>query len=139
MNATQKAQLTRAVQTDEARIEALRRQLKPSAVRLHHVPDFFRRRLLKAYGCSYGDNSGYGALGHAERKHGWHWVDHPGSTTYRGRPAFVSEPYQLSFEDHAAIDALCRECNLAYFVSANSWWNPGSTLRVLIYEPEGEA
>lgn len=117
------------------RIEQARRLLQPTPVQLHRVPNWLRRRLLAAIGCGGGGTSGYAVLAHAERLMGWRWLDHWGASTYRGQPCFVSEPYHVSADDMAAVAELCRRCNLDSHLSANSWWYPGETIRIAIYEP----
>ncbi len=132
----------RAAAVRQAKLIAdARRLLRPSPVRIHHIPNWFRLALLKAYGCDRGDTSAHSVLRHAEHASGqwWHWLDHWGSTTYHGRPCFVSEPYHLSEADVAAIAELCRRCNLDFHLSSNSWWFPGSTVRAVISQKQSNA
>ena len=120
----------------EREIQARRRVMKPSEVDLHHVPNWFRRRLLKAYGCSDRDTAGWAVLCHARDANDWTWLDHHGSTKWDGQPAFVSEPYGVTAKELQQVADMCERCGLFYRVSANSYWYPGSTIRILIFEPE---
>ena len=119
-------------------LEERRRVLDPSKVDLHHMPNFFRRRLLKAYGCVHGITSGNAVLEHAQALNGWTWLDHHGSTSWRGRQAFVSEPYHLTNEEHQQVAEMCERCGLEHHIDATSSWFPGWTIRILVYEPEVE-
>jgi hypothetical protein len=118
-------------------VEARRRLLQPSEVE-HRIPDWFRKRLIRAYGCERGLRSGADVLEHARRANGWTWLDHRGSTAWRGQTAFVSEPYNLSATELRQIADMCSRCDLHYRVTSNSWWNPGETIRILIFQPEIE-
>ncbi len=125
-------------QEDVDRENEARRLLQPSEVNLRHIPNWFRKRLMKVYGCEHGLRAGLDVLGHARRVNDWTWLDHRGSTTWRGQTAFVSEPYNLTAGELQQIADMCERCGLHYHVSANSWWNPGRTIRILIFEPEEE-
>ena len=80
--------------------------IQANPVRLSHVPDWLRRRCLKAFGTTGGDTSGWHVLQHAlrvlEREVRYDypdhleppWLDHWGSvTTPDGQVWFVCEPY----------------------------------------------
>ena len=115
--------------------EAVRKLLKPSPVRLNHIPNWLRLRMLRAFGCPNRDTSAWAVLYHAtgDRRR---WLDHFGSTMLRGRRVFVSEPYGFSAESAADLEAFCRPMGVKWSVDSNSEWNPGSTVRVSIEEPE---
>ncbi len=120
-------------------IAAARNLLEPSPVRLHHVPNWFRLRLLRAYGCDRGDTSGFAMLCFATTGCACSlptWIDHWGSCDHRGKTAFVTEPYSLAPADLQQIDAIAKRCGIAWHITSNSWWFPGSTIRVLLYESE---
>lgn len=112
--------------------------LQPTPVRLNHVPNWFRLRLLKAFGCSDRDTSGFGVLQHAIRSlPSMRWLDHWGSTIFQAdRSAFVSEPYDFTWEAAQVLQALCQPTGLHWHLDVNSAWNPGRTLRIVIPEPK---
>ena len=60
------------------------------------------------------------------------------STTYMGGVAFVSEPYerQITPDTLARLDAFTEKLGIEWHISANSWWYPGWTIRILFYEPD---
>jgi hypothetical protein len=122
-----------------------------SPVRLHHIPNWFRLRLLRAFGCDSGMTAGWYVLqraieesekwlrqmdGYAGREPsvGCYWLDHYGSTTIDGEVCFVSEPYlpfppdlnRLRVPDHLACSTNCR-----LLIFRDSAWNPPSTIRLL--------
>ena len=124
----------------QERFRQLRKLLKPTEVRLHHVPNWFRRRLLKVFGCSHGYTGGWFVLDHARKQHfgdNARWLDHWGSTKYRSGTAFVSEPYQVSPETVALLDSFAKRIGVDWHLSANSWWYPGWTIRILFCEQTG--
>lgn len=125
----------RPVSEHAQRREAVRAILKPSPVRLHHIPNWLRLRMIRAFGCPGRDTAAWPVLWHAvgERRR---WLDHFGSTLSHGRQVFVSEPYGFSAESAADLEAFCRPMGVKWSVDSNSEWNPGSTVRVSIEEPE---
>ena len=131
MNATEK---------QRQHIEAARKLLKPTPVRLRHVPNWLRLRMLKAFGCSNRDTAGWAVLNHATGGINPSWLDHWGSTVLpSGQRAFVSEPYNFGAETARAVQAFCEPAGLRWHVDANSEWYPGWTVRIEITEPtEGE-
>ncbi len=136
MSTTRKPAEQAASEQSERR-RAVREILKPSPVRLHHVPNWLRLRMLRTYGCSHGILSGWAVLHHATGDNRG-WLDHCGSTLLpNGQRAFVSEPYGFSEQTAADLNAFCRPMGLRWSVKANSEWFPGSTVRIVIYPPEG--
>ena len=121
-------------------INEARRFLKPTPVKEFHVPQWFRWALLKAYGRPPHGTTGHSVLLHVKSICGWRWLEHWGSTTLHGRPAFVAEPYPylLTCSDQAHIIEMCQRTGLKYRVSPNAWHYPGKTFRVLIFESRGE-
>ena len=126
----------------EILIQRARELLKPSPVRLHHVPGWLtkriKQRLGRLPGCHYADDRlrevASMAAGSVMCDS---WLDHWGSTTHRGRKAFVTEPYA----DRSHIEAALRFADLLGLqveFAANSWWYPGSTLRIAFYLPDEE-
>lgn len=130
-----------AARKQEQRIAEARTVLQPSRVRLHHVPDWFRRRLLKAFEgrqrWGHRATDGWSVLQNAiNQLPSDRWADHCGSTTIHKRPAFVAEPYGVSESDLASIAELARRSGCEWFISSNSWWYPGATIRIAFVEPE---
>lgn len=119
-------------------IQNARKLLKPSEVRHDHVPNWFRLALvqmLKNKGVSLRHEplSGWNVVGLALR--GATWLDHWGSTKLTdGRIAFVSEPYGVSLKELNHISDVARAIGCECWVSANSWWYPGHTMRVVFAE-----
>jgi hypothetical protein len=109
--------------------------LKPSPVRSNHLPPWFKTALAKAYPVEfkacYRDHAML--LDRVARGEGW--LDHCGSTRlHNGSIAFVSEPYGLTPGALAAVEALAERLGCRWHVSANSWWFPASTLRIVFEE-----
>lgn len=114
-----------------------------SAVKLNHVPNWFRLRLLKAFGSRDGDTTGYGVLQHAVNTLGrdaWAagWLDHWGSTVLaNGKVAFVSEPYMTWPPSHEAMRIpyrIAKETNCDVLVTQDSEWKQPHTIR-LVFVP----
>ena len=80
--------------------------------------------------------SSWYAMQYALGECGGDWVDHLGSMDQGGKTYIVSEPYQLSLSAHSQLDQFCQILGLEYRLSAMSWWNPGSTIRILIWEDD---
>ena len=130
--------LSPEAEAQKKRILAFREMFRPSPVRLQHVPDWLRRRILKAHGCRDGMTDGWSVLHNAAGPMP-RWLDHFGSTTLpNGKRAFVSEPYGFTHEMATELQAFCEPMGLRYHVSANAWWNPPSTVRIVIEEPDKE-
>ncbi len=129
----------------EAWIAEARRILNPSPVRAEHVPDWLRRRMLKAFPSTSGhrhrNTRGWAVLQDALRSfaHSSYWCDHPGSTWMNGigGTAFVVEPYTLNQYHLAEIAEFARQVGCKYEVSANSWHFPGNTVRVIFFGNSG--
>lgn len=115
--------------------QAARDILQPSPVRLNHVPAWFRRALLKAFPSAKGyggGTSGSIVVDAVERNLKLSWLDHWGSTEWRGRTAFVSEPQDLTLEDMQSVAELAKAIGCTYRMDANSFHYPGRTFRILI-------
>ena len=122
----------------EILIEQARKLLKPAPVRLHHVPNWLRLRILKAFGCRNGWTNGEDVLQRAVRQTSTSlWLDHWGSAELKGKRVFISEPYNVTKQTIADIGAFCEPMGLEFYISANSWWLSGWTVRIVTYEPEG--
>ena len=119
------------------RLDRAREILQPTEVNLHHVPNWFRRRLLRVFGCRDRSTRGFDVLQHAATVHfGFpaNWLDNWGSTD--GSRVFVSEPYQVSPRVVALLDSFAKRLGIKWHIDANSWWNPGSTIRLALYESQ---
>ena len=123
--------------------------IQANPVRLSHVPDWLRRRCLKAFGTTGGDTSGWHVLQHALRvlerevradypgRHIPHWLDHWGSTKIDGQVWFVCEPYAEwppTAELLALPHRLALAVNARLLVLPESNWNPPHTIR-LTFKP----
>ena len=123
----------------EAHIHRAREVLKPEPVRLHHVPNWLRLRMKETFGAPYQVTSGDGVLFHASSKTGkGRWLDHWGSSHDRGgeRRTFVSEPYDITPETVRDIISFTEPMGLDFYISSNSYWFPGRTVRVVIPCPD---
>lgn len=115
----------------------LRQERRPTPVRLHHVPQWFRLKLMRRFGVPEGYGgpcSGTEALYHAQGRLPAlaDVLDHWGSTRLPdGQVAFVCEPYRTVEELRAAAVAVAAELRCGWSVSADSEWYPGQTVRVL--------
>jgi len=119
----------------------LRREvMQPTEVRLHHVPDWLRlaclHRLPRPNVPGYRDASGWGVVNDCIRPAGW--LDHWGSTRLGDRVCFVSEPYSVSAQNVRDIEELASLLDCDWWLSSNSWWNPGSTIRIAFAEKRTE-
>lgn len=118
----------------QKQIEEARLLLKPTPVKIGHMPRWFAVGVRKAHGrLVYSSAEATLMNGPYCRER---WLDHWGSTDYHGKPCFVSEPYNLSLRAIEAIHDFCRDAGFEWRLCSNSWWYPGHTLRVLIYRPK---
>lgn len=125
-------------QEQERMILELRERLKPSPVRIGHVPNWFRLALLKAYGCAFGDTSGAGILHEASIRWRGSWLDHWGSTRLaNGEVVFVAEPYDFSPANAAECEQIAVALGCRWYPEANSWWWPGQTKRIVFSQTVG--
>lgn len=115
----------------------MREERKPSPVRLHHVPDWFRRRLLKVFGTWRGQTSASLVFYHFQN-HVMafpNWIDHWGSTRLPdGSVAFISEPYSRPEDVRDSVAALAHDLGCSWCITGNSEWFPGSTIRIELFE-----
>ena len=110
-------------------IVKLRELHKPVVVRLHHVPKWFKQKLM--LWLRLHDRAG--AVSALDPLHaftaatGWR-VDHSGSSEKSA--VFVNEPYAYADEDVAAENARIAEMlHCDFCESQNSYWYPGRTKR----------
>lgn len=117
----------------EQQIQAARAILKPSPVRLNKVPPWMRRRLLTARRQRGLDTYSSNSIDVLFQLASARVVDHFGTIDYRGRTAFVSEPYAL---DIPAIQEFVGMLGpgVRWDVEANSWHFPGQTFRIVFWE-----
>ena len=104
-----------------------RKRFSTDAVRLHHLPRWWKRRVKQAGGEIYAYSYGLGE----------DIFDHCGSS--RNGTVFVSEPYG-SHDDPQLIASVGRvaiRLGLEYVIlpACRSWWNPPSTCRIEFWEP----
>jgi len=105
--------------SQEETILAARRILKPTPVRIGHVPRWFKKS--GAFG-PYGEISSS-------------WLDHYGSTKLSdGRVAFVSEPYSVGADQILECEDIAKWLGLDFWVDPNSWWYPGYTIRLIFVQ-----
>lgn len=119
----------------EAQIRRSREEMKPSPVDLHHVPNWFRLALLKAYGCRDGWTNGQHVLQHAIGRA--EWLDHWGSTKDGEQLCFVSEPYHVDATALAHVEDVARRAGCECWLHPNSWWYPGRTIRIAFAPKRG--
>ena len=120
-------------------IERLRELLRPSPVKVNHVPDWLRKRVLRALG-PWGRHDlldGFSVLQAAIQKLGIGPFDHFGSTTWHGIAAFVSEPY-CATSDVVGAALFAERLDLEFRIEPNSWWYPMQTTRLLFTLPRAE-
>lgn len=119
-------------------IDDARKLLGARKVKLHDVPTWLKKR-LRAYrkrkhllplpASLLLENTDTGGV------HGW--LDHFGTVDHpRLGKVFVSEPYGLTDDGALSLAAYCKVLGLEWYVDANSWWYPGHTVRIVIYEHE---
>jgi hypothetical protein len=58
------------------------------------------------------------------------WLDHWGTSTWKGHEIFVAEPYPLGVDALRSIAAFCDRYTLAVRVAAGSWHYPTACLRL---------
>lgn len=114
-----------------------RRLLKTTRVKLHFTPDWFRRKLLELVGKDDQMYDDYTVVVYGMRKAGCScWLDHFGSMKVDGGTAFVSEPYTVDSEILQSAEEFAKLLGVRHYVSANSWWNPGETFRIVFLPPD---
>ena len=111
-----------AGERQRATIEASRKLLKTSPVKLAHVPTWMKNAIRKV------DPDHPLLVGTSQQG----WLDHWGSISQA--QMFVSEPYTYNFHTSTIleIEAFCRRFGFTYAISANSWHYPGATIRIII-------
>ena len=120
-------------------IAAARELLRPSPVTLNRVPNWFRRAVLREFkGDRYAGTAGHAVVWRLQRAMPSLALDHWGGTTWRGRPAFVSEPY-CDPDRIAAGQRLADRLGCGFEIDPNSWWYPGATTRLVWFEKEESA
>lgn len=116
----------------QERIAAERKRTGVSEVRLHHLPNPHRLRLMKRFGTDPpGYSAGWAVLMNAIRNYGG-WLDHWGSTVLDGVRVFVSEPY-LNPSDIPKAEQFASDAGFRIEFREESWWNPPSTSRIIFW------
>jgi hypothetical protein len=117
-------------------IAKARALLLPSPVRLHHAPRWFASAVRKLMPSDlWGRTSSWSAIDNLRNSNELHWLDHWGSTTLAdGRIAFISEPYDITPEAIAWLAEIAMRAGCEFWVSPNSWWYPGATIRLIFAE-----
>lgn len=112
-------------------ITQARALLQPSEVK-PGMPAWFRfacLRALKPRGTSRG-----AIESHLREMFRGGWLDHTGRGIYRGRDAYIAEPYEISAAAVQEIATLARAIGCEWEIDANSWHYPANTLRVAFFE-----
>lgn len=110
--------------------------------RLHHMPQFFRRAVVKWAKENGYRNPGLSPTSWVERVtqqyaiEPWVW-DHWGSAKLHGEQCFVLQPYGIGAKQLLACEAFANELRLKCRLHPASWWNPGSTLSI-VFNQAGE-
>ena len=119
------------------RLMTVRKLLGPSEVRLGDVPAWLQRRLVKAFGNPLKLRGGLAILNHAVEVHfggGNFWLDH--FVTVDDGQVFVAEPFEVEPSTIALLDTFAERLGVGFRISANSWWQPGKTIRLEFFERE---
>lgn len=109
----------------ELEIARLREINKPEPVKLHHIPKWFKQKLilwLKLHD-RYDQWASVNPLNAFAKAINWH-VDHSGSSDNGWK--FVNEPYGERDDKNAEV-AKALGCD--FCMSSNSYWYPGRTTR----------
>ena len=136
------------VNTQEKFIDDARRLLKPAEVKLHKIPTWLSVR-LRAY--RRANELSQVPLSMLVQTIGLvsddRWLDHWGACVsgpfvccHKHKVLnFVSEPYDFGSETARSVDRFCERLgNMEWHVSSNTWWYPGSTVRITIHETSKE-
>ncbi len=114
-----------------ARIAAARKLLKSSPVTLWACPRWLRWRIESVEkGTWLPMEYLFGEQLHTTAR----WLDHWGTSRIGSRSVFVSEPYDFDLDDAKEVDVFCKTLGLGWYLSSNSWWYPGRTIRIVFYE-----
>ena len=117
------------------RIKLAREVLKPSRVRLHRSPFWFRQALREALWSPNRPIGRHGEVLIHQVLGPLGWLDHWGlSKLDSGTEVFVSEPYSVDENEILSIAAVASAIDCRWWLSANSWWNPGATIRIVFAE-----
>lgn len=114
----------------DVKIAEARRILRPSPVQLRKIPAWFKRAIRPLFGSAEERELLRIPRGFPVR------LDHWGATTWNGRPAFVTEVYDLNAEDLLNAQTFAERIGCCWRVSANSWHYPGQTIRLLFFQQE---
>ena len=125
-----------------------REVLRPSKVKINHMPGWLTKRMLVAkkagkFSSLFLSRSGSNMMVEilAAMPRLSHWADHFGSTILaRGgkgpREFFVAEPYGLTEQSALGAIQFAEMLDLGIEIDANSWHYPGSTVRIIFWPKE---
>lgn len=116
----------------EQRLRAAREFTGAKPVRLHHMPLWFKRIAKQLLDPEYRHTYACDLTYRIQWKFGCR-MDHWGSSDH-GK-TFVSEPYGGE-SDVLAFRRFADLAGLKFRLSAASWWNPGQTIRLELWEAE---
>lgn len=106
----------------------MRREFKPTPVRLHHMPRWMKRLVAEGLGCNQHEAESYlrsfvdGTCGA---------MDHWGSTKMDGEEVFVFEPYATLEMGHDLAAKVMSRIKCIAGVENLSWWYPFHTIRII--------
>ena len=135
--------MTTPEKKQEETINAVRRLIQVKEPVLHRIPSWLTKR-LRAFGRRQ-HVGGYSAemIMQSYMPCSMHWLDHWGTLKpgccCSDAAAFVSEPYGLTDKDAKEVTRFCEALGgLSWHVEADSWWYPGSTVRIVIHDVRTE-
>jgi hypothetical protein len=133
----------RVATAQERSIDEARRVLRPIEVALGDRPKwlgpriaaFRRKHDLGAMSVSMAFENTVGLICPEP-----YWLDHWGrcrkgsaACCYAIGDILVAEPYNFYSATAKSLDIFCKKLDLEWHVSSNSWWYPGSTVRIEIH------
>lgn len=133
-----------------------RKVLEPGEVKLHVIPIWLSKRITayRRLNCLAPTSSRVWALQDAileiARAAGlepdFRWLDHwgvsdsgPYSCCHGKNKCFVAEPYGFSTRTALWLDAIADALDLTWHISSNTYWFPGSTIRIILHEKKHES
>ncbi len=151
------AESKRAAEKQQQMILDARKVLQPGEVRLHLIPMWLSKRItayrrknhLQPARCKqWALQDTILEIARAASVSTYltpRWLDHWGvsdSGPYgcchgRGR-CFVAEPYSFCTGTALWLDAIAEALDLTWHVSSNTYWFPGSTIRITLHEKQHE-
>lgn len=121
--------------------------VQASPVQLHTIPTWLGELLLEVTGTepAYGAPADYHvALWHALEENEFDgddaagketvWLRHWGTAIVDEREVFVSELWRITSATMQDIEWFAQYVGCAFYISGQSWWKPGRTVRVVLHE-----